>query len=138
MALGLPCLSSEGYTTDRGTILEKLFMYWVAAQPQDSNYYKDYIISIDYTLSKSDSIRETVLYLEDDLTRLYSPYFDSVEPVVTPRDNIEVDGQVLIDIEVTCEYQGKTYALKKLLKTSRTNHLNTFELLQYYNYQKSI
>lgn len=129
MAIGIPSLSKDGWIDNRDTILEKLYLYWLAADIQDSNLFSSNISSLKYALSKTDNIDGSITYIKDSLYMLYKKYFDTL--TIDVQKNTE-GSKVYLGINIIGYYNNKKYTLEKALLVNNDNkieHLRT--LLSY-------
>lgn len=117
----LPTLGG-GYIKDRNVIVNKLFEYFLAANENQSNYALvesgKYIMGLP-DLTDYDRGRE----LEKSLERLYEPYFDSVNAMVSHK-KYKTNIDYVIKIEAI--YEGRKFTLDPDLNNLLTD-VNRFE-----------
>lgn len=130
MAIGLPSLSKDGWTDNRDTILEKLYLYWLAADIQDSNLFSSNISSLKYVLSKTDNIDSSISYIKDSLSTLYDKFFDTLTIDVFKN---EEGGLVYLGINIIGYYKDKKYTLDKALLVNRENKIDIYRTLLNYS-----
>ena len=107
----LPTLTIEGFVESRDIIINRLFMYYKSANYSQTNMYYTRIKSLRYTLKRYngdlDKLKDAI---SEDLNFLYKKYFDTVEVDI---QDLETDGGVQLDINITCSYKGRKYLLSK-------------------------
>ena len=125
----LPCLSNEAWCNDRGAILEKGFMYWMAAEPQDSNFFRDEVQSLMFVDSKSNDIETTISNIRNSLESLFGSYFDTLDVNVT---QLESNGITYLTIDVKGVYNNVNYKLSKLILMNEENKIDRYNTLMGY------
>lgn len=113
----LPSLGAEGWLTNKKAIMEKLFTYYLASEYNQTNTFYTQVKSLKYDLFISydeHAIRERI---EDSLTKLYSPYFDSVDfsSKLTEKEGSKL---VEITIDVKCTDGKDVYTLSKIIESN--------------------
>lgn len=127
----LPTLSSDGWLENKESIIEKLFIYFLAGDMYQSNTFADYVYTLKECIQRSDDHNHP---LEDNiidyLTKLYENFFPIVEPTVTIE---EQDDRLHYIINLTLkESDGKTYQMNKIIQSRDNVIINYQELLYSY------
>lgn len=113
----LPSLGAEGWLSNKKAIMEKLFTYYIASEYNQTNTFYTQVKSLKYDLFISYDEHAIRSRIEDSLTKLYSPYFDSVEfsSKLTEKEGSKL---VEITIDVKCTYGNETYTLSKIIESN--------------------
>lgn len=127
----LPTLTSDGWIYNKETLIERLFIYFLASDVYQSNTFKDHIYSLKGILQSHSKSRTMEEEISTGLIRLYEPYFPIVEPKVTVEDT-GTRLKYVIDIDFK-DSDGKSYQFSRILQMRENNIENFQELL--FNYK---
>lgn len=111
----LPSLGADGWLENKKAIMEKLFLYYIASDYNQSNTFYTFIRSLKYDLFQSYDEHNVRTLVENSIIDLYSPYFDDVNAITKLR--YVPDSKIVeITIDVKCTYNNETFKLSKVIE----------------------
>lgn len=119
--MAIPTLSSSGWVSDPMNVLSKLYDYFLTTETNQSYFFKDDLISLQYLLATyGDDPSLLSSKTKDNLRLLLKRYFSSinVETSITLPPPENDDGKYDLTINVTVMQNGKTYSLGRSLETN--------------------
>lgn len=131
----LPTLSMDGWIDNKESLVERLFIYFLAGDTFQSNTFVNTVYTLKECIQKSDDRNHPLEDLiVDYLSKLYSDFFPIVEPSVKIE---EEDNRVHYIIELTVkDEEGKSYDMKRILQSRDNKIINLQELLYSYKVLK--
>ena len=112
----IPSLPLDGWIENKHLQMRKLWEYFMTSEYSQSNTFYGDIASLKYILAISNPRTNLVTNLESALGRLYSKYFDKVNPDVTIDGS--QDDKWIVKIAITCIDDNTSYYLNRELTYS--------------------
>jgi len=110
----VPTLSTDGFITDRGNIMVKLFEYLITSNYSQSNIFINGVSSLKYIVAGASDGLELVRAVKRTILDMYVSYYDTVDVDV---DLKETDSNISIYIDIRATYDDKEYVLTRELRT---------------------
>lgn len=133
MSSTLPVLTTNAWVDDAYGIMEKLFVYFIASEGNQSTTFHGRVYSLKSLLAESTNSSTLCNNIENALTTMFIPYFREVTVSAT-EENINSDGYTPINISITAVTDtGEQIELSKLIEKNNNVIENYNELLSNYN-----
>lgn len=121
-----PALTDEGWVTDKQTIMEKLFLYYITSEKSQSSLFRNDVKSLRYTLQQHKEEYYIKENIKNDLDALYGSFFPIVEVIVETETT---DSKADFIINVICYDSNKEkYSLQRILDY-KESAINNFQNL---------
>lgn len=121
-----PALTTEGWVTDKKTIMEKIFLHYLCSEKSQSSIFKEQVRSLKYTLQQNKDEHYILEAIRSDLNALYGSYFPIVE-VLPSTDKTDTKLDIVFNVVCYDENNNK-YDLQKVLDYKESS-INNFQNL---------
>lgn len=128
----LPTLSSSGWVDDPVGTMEKLFVYFLSSNSNQSVTYNGNVYSLRSILAEADDVYKVKAEIERALGSLYRPFFKQTTVSVT-IENLDSNGYTPLNISIeTIDDNNIKRTLDNVLKTNNSVLENYNELISKY------
>lgn len=125
MNTAIPTLSINGWTTDKKSMVAKLFEHFLCSNNSQTSVYLNTISSFKYIIKNSDDDIEIRKELTNSLNMLYKCYFESVVVNVYSSQDAENPAITNYAVDIVCKDElGNEYKLSKEISESNKQILN--------------
>lgn len=100
-------LGLSSYVEDPAKCADLMLARFFISQHSDSDIYPDGIMSFSKVIEKNDTLEESVMGLEESLTKVFQYSFDTVDVSVTNVSGTASKGELSVRVKVG--YKGKEY-----------------------------
>ena len=113
----IPTFSSKGWIQGDAEIIDYILSCFFTTR-QSQSYTSNNVSSVQYLLHRYRNIGDFCSQVEEHLTSLYNPYFDTVQVEVTSNTREIQDSSVTVSIRISVSSGEKSTIANRLIQQS--------------------